>query len=129
MAREPSVVALTAVTEDQQAVERDGAGIFTKVPAPPSCSLMCSPERFLTYVVSPALSAQVLIACLKDVGRGGSAQYITASNLYEKTSKEVLFEAQRDAGRVQQPQFGKLFPRHKDRPTTGEFLFFAAPPS
>ena len=98
LAAEPAVCALTAVTDSQLACEADGNGLFTKV----------------------------LIKCLRDVGRGGSAPYVIAQRLYERVSKEVYHEAQQ-RNRVQQPQFGKLFPRHKDRPTTGEFLFFAAP--
>lgn len=91
----PALYGMTAVTKDQEAIECEGHGIFTKL-------------------VVDGLNGYV-----ETRGRN----YVTATELFSYVQRGVLEEADRRK-RKQVPKFQPLWPMHKKRSCDGQVLFF-----
>eukprot|EP00505_MAST-04D_sp_SCG-Rhode-Island_P000583 Stramenopile-MAST_4_protein_583 len=102
MMRSPAIYGMTAVTEDQEALESEVTG-----------------HGFFTQSVVHGLNGKA-----PEFDRG--EPYITATQLFSYAQKRVFQEAE-EKERIQTPKFEPLVQMHKDKSCDGQFLFFANP--
>jgi uncharacterized caspase-like protein len=93
--KSPAIYGMTAVTKDQEAIEAEGHGIFTKL-------------------VVDGLNGNV---------ETGDRSYVTATELFSYVQRGVLDEADR-RHREQMPKFQPLWQMHKKKSCDGQVLFF-----
>ena len=91
----PAIYGMTAVNENQEALEAHGHGIFTRS-------------------IANALLGH---------GFTNGKEMLTAGDLFSYVSQQV-FETASDLGRVQTPKFEPLLSMHKKNSCDGQFLFF-----
>ena len=91
---------MTAVTEDQEALEANGHGLFTQS-------------------IVHALNGMAPEFQRKEA-------YLTATQLFSYAQKSVFQKAEEE-GRHQTPKFEPLIQMHKEKSCDGQFLFFANP--
>ena len=95
MVSKPAIYGMTAVTRDQEAIETNGHGIFTKL-------------------VVDGLNGRV---------ETGDRLYMTATELFSYVQRGVVEEAERRS-RVQVPKFQPLWQMHQKQSCDGQVLFF-----
>ena len=98
--RSPAVYGMTAVTEDQEALEANGHGLFTQSIVHALNGLAPEFQR--------------------------NEAYLTATQLFSYAQKSVFQKAE-EKGHHQTPKFEPLIQMHKDKSCDGQFLFFANP--
>ena len=95
--KSPAVYGMTAVTEDQEAMEAHGHGLFTRA-------------------IVDGLKGNA-----PEFQRG--EDHLTAGQLFEYASRSV-FQAAQERSHVQTPKFEPLQQMHKKKSCDGQFLFF-----
>ena len=92
----PAIYGMTAVTKDQEAIESEGHGVFTKL----------------------------LVDALRGNVDTRERNYLTGTELFSYVQRGVLEEADR-RGRVQVPKYQPLWQQHKKKNCDGQVIFAA----
>ena len=92
----PAIYGMTAVTKDQEAIESEGHGVFTKL----------------------------LVDALRGNVDTRERNYLTGTELFSYVQRGVLEEASR-RGRVQVPKYQPLWQQHKKKNCDGQVIFAA----
>ena len=90
----PAIYGMTAVTKDQEAIESEGHGFFTKL----------------------------LVDALRGNVDTRERNYLTGTELFSYVQRGVLEEADR-RGRVQVPKYQPLWQQHKKKNCDGQVIF------